>query len=133
MDKNKFIKNFSSLNNWEEKYLYIIELGKQLTPFPNKFKQSTYLVPGCQNLVWIALLYEKNNLKFYGDSNSIIVKGLIAILFIFYQNLKISEVIKCDAYPYLKNLCLSEHLTPSRMQGLGAIISFIKNLARSCI
>ncbi|MDQ1237577.1 MAG: cysteine desulfuration protein SufE [Wigglesworthia glossinidia] len=129
MNKHEFIKNFSYLHNWQEKYLYLIELGKSLSPFPEKFKNSNHLVTGCQNLVWIALLLNRGQIKFYGESNSVIVKGLIAVLFILYKNLKVSELVLYDINSYLKRLSLTDHLTPSRMQGLGAIINFIKKSA----
>ncbi|BAC24502.1 ynhA [Wigglesworthia glossinidia endosymbiont of Glossina brevipalpis] len=129
--KINFIKNFSSCENWEEKYLYIIELGNKLSPFPEKFRKNSNLIPGCQNDSWIYLIYENTKkIKFYGDSNSLIVKGLIAIIFILHEDLKLSEILTFDVKPYFNKLSLTNYLTPSRVQGLSSISKFIKKSAR---
>ncbi|BAP58671.1 SufE family protein [Candidatus Tachikawaea gelatinosa] len=124
-DKKRFFKNFNCCSCWEEKYLYIIELGKEL-----KKSKSLYLsknvVPGCLSKVWIDLSFEKDNKTIlYGDSDAALVKGLIALIFIFYNGLKAKEILTFDIEKYLKKICINQNLTNSRIQGLYSIIKKI--------
>lgn len=125
-NKEKFLKNFQLCNNWEEKYLYIIELGKFLKPIPRKFRTSKNILKNCQSKVWIFLIKKKNKIYFYGDSDTSIVKGLIAIIFIIYQSIKPHEIINYDLKPIFKKIKLIQHLTPSRVQGLESMIKNIR-------
>ncbi|AKC60526.1 cysteine desulfuration protein SufE [Blochmannia endosymbiont of Camponotus (Colobopsis) obliquus] len=130
LDKNTLLKNFLRCENWEEKYLYIITLGNNLSPAPNNIHSSKFLVPGCQSKTWIMVLTDNHtNVQLYGDSNSSIVKGIIAIIFIIYQGLTLKEIIKLDVSPFIKKLNLHQNLTFTRTQGLGDIIRTLRKQA----
>ncbi|WP_208438926.1 SufE family protein, partial [Bartonella grahamii] len=111
------IENFSFLDNWEDRYRYIIELGNELPPFPENAQNDAHKVPGCVSQVW--LLFSRDNsedpiLTFQGYSDSHIVRGLIYILLAFYSGKKASEIRIADAEGLLKTLGLNEQLTPQR-------------------
>jgi len=113
--------------NWEEKYLYVIELGGQLPALADEHRQDKNLISGCQSQVWIVMqTNEAGELSFAGDSDAAIVKGLLAIVFSLYQGLTAQEVVELDVRPFFTALELSQHLTPSRSQGLEAMIRAIR-------
>lgn len=119
--------NFQQINNWEERYIYLIELGKKLKIMPKIFYKKENLIPGCQSYVWIKLIKLKNNkVKFFGDSDSDIVKGLIAIVFFAYHNMQKEKILSFNIHNLLEEISLKKYLTFSRSQGLLSIISFIK-------
>ncbi|MBX4181154.1 cysteine desulfuration protein SufE [Sodalis sp. CWE] len=127
--KERLLLNFSHCNSWEEKYLYIIELGKCLLPFQESMRNSKNLISGCQSQTWIVVKIEKNGkVKLYGDSNASITKGLIAIVFSIYHDLTSEEIISYNVKPFFDSLKLTQHLTPSRSQGLGAIVESIRSM-----
>lgn len=126
IDKNKLVDNFSYFTSQEEKYLYLIELGKLLAAFPKNFYKKKYLVTGCQSQVWIKLKKNKDNtIKFLGDSDTLLVKGLISVIFILYKNMTPFDILSFDIMLWLKKISLTKYLTPSRSQGLEAVIKFI--------
>ncbi|MCV2531007.1 MAG: SufE family protein [Candidatus Lightella neohaematopini] len=131
MNQAQLIYNFNNCFSWEEKYLYLIELGQKLPLFPNKYKISKYLISDCQSQVWIVLTNHNNKINLQGYSDALIVKGLIAVLFILYKNLSLSELINFNIYPSLNDLNLSKYLTVSRNNGLNSIIRNIKNQAKT--
>ncbi|CNH47485.1 cysteine desufuration protein SufE [Yersinia aldovae] len=129
-EKDKLIRNFSRCLNWEEKYLYVIELGGQLAPLPEQQRQADNLISGCQSQVWIAMtLSEEGQVVFAGDSDAAIVKGLVAVVFILYRDLTPQQIVSLDVRPFFADLALSQHLTPSRSQGLEAMIRAIRSKA----
>lgn len=129
-DKDQLLHNFSRCSNWEEKYLYIIELGSYLPPLPTGMRTPNYLVSGCQSQVWIIMTADANgDVYLYGDSDATIVKGLIAMVFILYQGLTLEEIGILDVRPFFNALSLSQHLTPSRSQGLEAMVQGIRTRA----
>ncbi len=126
-DRDKLIRNFSRCLNWEEKYLYIIELGGQLAPLSEQQRHPENLISGCQSQVWIAMtLSAEGHVIFAGDSDAAIVKGLVAVVFILYHDLTPQQIISLDVRPFFADLALSQHLTPSRSQGLEAMIRAIR-------
>ncbi|UAJ64869.1 cysteine desulfuration protein SufE [Candidatus Schneideria nysicola] len=130
-DKKRLLINFSMCKNWEEKYLYIIDLGYLLPTFPEKMRIDQYLVPGCQSQVWIVVLIEiiqyKRVVRFYGDSDALIVKGLIALIFIIYKDKDLQEIVNLDIREILKFLELDKYLTSFRIQGINSILNAIHN------
>ncbi|AKC59932.1 cysteine desulfuration protein SufE [Blochmannia endosymbiont of Polyrhachis (Hedomyrma) turneri] len=133
--QNIVLRNFHNCINWEEKYLYIIELGNYLSSIPQSMKSEKNLIPGCQSKVWFIMKITnikngKNIVRFYGDSESAITKGILCIIFIMYQGLTIEEIIYFDPYHFLNQLELTEHLTYSRSQGVRSILQTIYNHAR---
>ncbi|AHG22366.1 cysteine desufuration protein SufE [Chania multitudinisentens RB-25] len=129
-DKDKLVRNFSRCLNWEEKYLYVIELGSKLPSLEETDRQRENLIAGCQSQVWIVLHHgEAGRVEFHGDSDAAIVKGLLAIVFILYHQLTPQQIIALDVRPFFTELALSQHLTPSRSQGLEAMIRAIRHKA----
>lgn len=126
-NKNKILDVFSICKNWEEKYQYMIELGNMLPPLSDNMKLSKYLVPGCQSQTWIISSINNNGIiELQGDSNSLITKGMIAIVFSLYQGLTPCDILSAKIIEFLKKLDLQQNLTFSRSQGLGSIIDIIQ-------
>ncbi|WP_411750992.1 cysteine desulfuration protein SufE [Serratia sp. (in: enterobacteria)] len=129
-DKDKLVRNFSRCLNWEEKYLYVIELGGQLPPLDESERQAANLISGCQSQVWIVMSANaEGRVEFHGDSDAAIVKGLLAVVFIVYHQLTPQQILDLDVRPFFSELALSQHLTPSRSQGLEAMIRAIRSKA----
>jgi cysteine desulfuration protein SufE len=129
-DKDKLVRNFSRCLNWEEKYLYVIELGSQLPPLDESERQAANLISGCQSQVWIVMSNNaEGRVEFHGDSDAAIVKGLLAVVFIVYHQLTPQQILDLDVRPFFSELALSQHLTPSRSQGLEAMIRAIRSKA----
>ena len=129
-DKDKLVRNFSRCLNWEEKYLYVIELGSQLPPLDESERQAANLISGCQSQVWIVMSNNaQGQVEFHGDSDAAIVKGLLAVVFIVYHQLTPQQILDLDVRPFFGELALSQHLTPSRSQGLEAMIRAIRSKA----
>jgi cysteine desulfuration protein SufE len=125
--KNQLIQAFSNITSWEEKYKKLIEIGKALPLYPEKFRTDDFKVSGCQSQVW--LYAEKNPanniVKFYADSDALIVKGLIALLLMVYSEHSAKEIL--DLKPdFIREIGLMEHLTPSRANGLASMLKQIK-------
>ena len=133
-DKQKLLRNFSRCANWEEKYLYVIELGAKLPPLSEELRQDRYRISGCQSQVWIKMTPQSDGtLAFEGDSDAAIVKGLIAVVFSLYQNLTAADIVALDVRHWFEELALTQHLTPSRSQGLEAMIRAIRHNAQNLL
>lgn len=129
-DKDKLLKNFSRCANWEEKYLYIIELGSRLPELAADQHKPENIIQGCQSQVWIVMHQQPDGvITLEGDSDAAIVKGLIAIVFILYQQMTPQDIVAFDVRPWFEKMALAQHLTPSRSQGLEAMIRSIRNKA----
>ncbi|CAI2440184.1 Cysteine desulfuration protein sufE [Serratia liquefaciens] len=129
-DKEKLVRNFSRCLNWEDKYLYVIELGAKLPALDDSERQAGNLISGCQSQVWIVMrLDEQGQVEFHGDSDAAIVKGLLAVVFILYHQMTPQQIVEVDVRPFFAELALSQHLTPSRSQGLEAMIRAIRSQA----
>ena len=129
-DKEKLVRNFNRCANWEEKYLYIIELGQRLPALSAEAHNADNLIQGCQSQVWIVMrLDEQGQVEFHGDSDAAIVKGLLAVVFILYHQMTPQQIVELDVRPFFAELALSQHLTPSRSQGLEAMIRAIRSQA----
>ncbi|QJC28305.1 cysteine desulfuration protein SufE [Enterobacteriaceae endosymbiont of Plateumaris braccata] len=126
-NKNILETNFKRCNSWEERYLYIIELGHRISILSQKHHSLKNLIHGCQSQVWITLKIDSNNhVLFKGYSDSSIVQGLLAIIFIFYNNKTYNEIIQFNIQSYFKKLSLDKYLSLSRLQGIEVIINTIK-------
>jgi len=131
-DKEKLVRNFNRCANWEEKYLYVIELGAVLPELSDSLRQPEYTISGCQSQVWIVMDEAiDGKIQLQGDSDAAIVKGLIAIVFILYQDMTAAEIVGFDVRPWFEQLALTQHLTPSRSQGLEAMIRAIRHRAQA--
>lgn len=122
---------FSILPDWEEKYAYIIDLGKKLPVLPENYKTEDYRVRGCVSQVWMVPQYDadKDIVLFTGDSDAIIVKGLVALLVMIYSGHSPREIGEVPIEKLFESWGLSQHLTPSRRNGLFSMVNKIKNLA----
>ncbi|WP_181994046.1 cysteine desulfuration protein SufE [Arsenophonus endosymbiont of Bemisia tabaci] len=133
-DENKLLRNFSRCQNWEERYLYLIELGEKLLPLSDRQKQVKNQVSGCQSQVWIFMESDSDGrIQFAGDSDAALVKGLIALVIIIFQNKTGQQILTTDSKAFFQKLSLEQHLTPSRSQGLHAMIRTIRQRVEKII
>jgi cysteine desulfuration protein SufE len=131
-DKVKLLRNFSRCANWEDKYLYIIELGQRLAPLSDDAHNPENIIQGCQSQVWIVMQRNADGrIELQGDSDAAIVKGLIAVVFILYHQMTAQDILAFDVRPWFEKMALTQHLTPSRSQGLEAMIRAIRAQAQS--
>ena len=130
MTIDELIDNFEFLDSWEDKYRYIIELGEKLPPFDEKFKTDEWKVKGCQSQVWLVPQKKADNkIVFMGDSDAMIVKGLIFIVLTIYNGMTLQEIKNLNIEEIFTKLGLKEHLSPSRRNGLESMIEKIKRYA----
>ncbi len=131
------IIDFEFFDNWEDKYKYIIELGKNCASLNEDEKNNDNKVDGCASQVWLIIKKEKIDdkiiLKFRGDSDAILVKGLVVILFSIFSDKSPDEIIKIDAFEKLRNLDLEKNLTMQRSNGLSSMVKRIKEEAQKYI
>ena len=129
-DKEKLLRNFLRCANWEEKYLYIIELGQRLPELNADDRCAENSIQGCQSQVWITMRQNAEGIiELQGDSDAAIVKGLIAVVFILYDRMTAEDIVRFDVRPWFEKMALTQHLTPSRSQGLEAMIRAIRTQA----
>lgn len=122
--------NFSFLDGWEERYAYVIDLGKHLPAFPEDQKNDLTLVRGCTSRVWLIPQDKENgHIHFIADSDAHIVRGLIALLMVIYNGKPKEFVTAFPIEDYFVGLGLGEHLSPSRRNGFFAMVERIKSLA----
>jgi cysteine desulfuration protein SufE len=129
--------DFALLDDWEDRYRYVIELGRGLPPLPDALRTEAHKVRGCASQVWLASTARAPRpgaaqvLEFQGDSDAHIVRGLIAILFAMYQDKTPEEILRTDARAVFGELGLKEHLTPQRSNGFFSMVERIRNDARA--
>ncbi len=130
----EIIENLSFLDDWEDRYRYLIELGQKLEPISRDERSDENKVHGCVSQVWLITkqqeLNDKKVLCFRGDSDAMIVKGLVAVLIALYSGLSPDEIIEKDAIAIFDDLNLREHLTSQRSNGLVAMVDRIKVKAK---
>lgn len=115
-------------NDWEEKYNYIIELGKTLPPIPSEYKKDEYLIKGCQSRVWLNAEKDKNIVHFYADSDALIPKGIIALLLRIVNHEPAQDIAQYN-FDVIQKIGLQQHLSPTRANGLLSMIKQIKQYA----
>jgi len=135
IELKEIIDNFEYLNDWEDRYRYIIELGSLLENFPQESKNDETKVSGCVSQVWISskVIKKETNkiISFKGDSDAHIVKGLVTIILSIYSNKTPEEILNLNGEEILKNLNLEDHLSPQRSNGLFSMLERIKSDARN--
>jgi cysteine desulfuration protein SufE len=123
-------EDFSYLDDWEDRYKHVIELGRALPAMPDALKSPATKVNGCASQVWIHSSVVDSadgpRLVLQGDSDALIVKGLIAVAFMVYAPLTAAEAANTDAVPIFADLGLKDHLTPQRSNGLASMVARIK-------
>jgi cysteine desulfuration protein SufE len=128
--------DFAFLDEWEERYRYIIELGEALPPFPDEARDAAHKVQGCVSQVW--LVTDKGPgldpvIRFQGDSDAHIVRGLVAIMLALFSDKRASEIVSTDAEALMRSLGLDEHLTPQRANGLRSMVKRMKGDAEAAL
>ncbi|MBY7731194.1 cysteine desulfuration protein SufE [Vibrio splendidus] len=132
MTPDKLKRNFDRCADWEERYLYLIELGERLPAFPTTKLDDEYLIAGCQSNVWLDLaINEEGQISMKASSDSSLVKGLLALVLIAYNEQNVSDVLSFDIKTWFTQLDLQSQLSPSRSQGLEAIVKHILNQAQT--
>lgn len=122
--------NFSFLDDWEDKYRYLIELGEGLAPFPEAYKNDTYKVDGCMSQVWLYPMKDDAGVySFIADSDAIIVKGLIAVILAAFNNKTVEQIQSVPIDEIFNQLGLETHLSPTRRNGFFAMVEKIKHLS----
>lgn len=129
--QDEIIEEFEGLTDWMDRYAYIIDLGNTLEPLPESVKKPENLIEGCQSRVWIdAKRGENNVIKFDADSDALIVKGITALLLRVLSGHTPDEILNADLY-FIDKIGLKDHLSPTRSNGLVAMIKQIMNYARA--
>lgn len=119
--QDEIIEEFSGLSDWMDKYSYIIELGNAVEPLEEKYKTPDNIIDGCQSRVWLVADEDNGNIVFRADSDAIIVKGLISLLIRVLSGNTPQDILDSDLY-FMKEIGLQEHLSPTRSNGLLAMI-----------
>lgn len=122
-------ETFDFLDDWEDRYRHVIELGKAMAPLDDSFKVPALKVNGCASQVWLRPIVENGRFDFQGDSDAMIVRGLIAVLHALYSGLPLAEVTQVDAHAELGRLGLNEHLSSQRSNGVRAMVERIRSVA----
>lgn len=133
---DEIIENFSFIDEWEERYRYVIELGKDLPGLAEEDINEANKVQGCVSQVWLKTSVEDGTdpvLTFEGDSDAHIVKGLVAITLSIFSGKKASEIASIDAEEIFNQIGLRDHLTPQRSNGLSSMIGRVKTDARAAL
>jgi cysteine desulfuration protein SufE len=138
LDIDEIIENFALLDEWDDRYRYVIELGRGLTPIDERDRNDRNKVQGCASQVWLATTTRPNGqggpvLTFVGDSDAHIVRGLIAILFAVYSGKHAREILSTDAVELFNRIGLREHLTPQRSNGFRSMVERIKSDAQTAL
>ena len=123
---NAIVEDFDFIDDWEDRYRYIIEKGKSMLPLDDALKVEATKVHGCASQVWMHSTVEQDIFYFEGDSDAIIVRWLISLLKSLYSGLPVSEVANINAVTELNRLGLTEHLSSQRSNGLNAMVTKIK-------
>ena len=135
LDIDELADNFSLFDDWEDRYRYIIDLGRTLAPFPEEKRTKDYKVDGCISQVWLATEHAYKDgqtfLSFVGDSDAHIVKGLLAIIFALFSHKTPAEILAIDADAQLARLDLDQHISPNRRNGVASVIRVIRAAAHA--
>ncbi|MBV2142628.1 SufE family protein [Falsochrobactrum sp. TDYN1] len=131
---DNIMSDFEFLDDWEDRYRYVIDLGRELPPYPDDARDTVHKVQGCVSQVWLKTLPHEGAdpvIEFLGDSDAHIVRGLVAIVLALYSGRKASEILATDPEEVLRKLGLDEHLTPQRSNGLRAMVARIHREAEA--
>ena len=137
-DIKEILDNFSVLDEWDDRYRYLIELGRELPPLAQSAHNETNKVQGCASQVWLETDVRPNGgdgpvLAFSGDSDAHIVRGLIAVLFAIFSGRSAREILSTDALTLFERMGLREHLTPQRSNGFRSMVERIRSDAQAAL
>ena len=138
MSIDEIIENFALLEEWDDRYRYLIELGRALAPLPEDARNPANKVQGCASQVWLSTSVKSNGadgpvLNFVGDSDAHIVRGLIAILLALMSDRHAKDILATDAVALFERLGLREHLTPQRSNGFRSMVERIRRDANAAL
>ena len=123
--QDQIIKEFSMVDDWMDKYQMLIELGNSLEPLDEKYKTPQNIIEGCQSRVWLQADYNDGIIHFSGESDAVIVKGLVSLLIQVLSDHTPDEILNCDLY-FIEQIGLREHLSPTRSNGLLSMVKQMK-------
>ena len=123
-------EEFGFFGDWSERYQYLIDLGRKLPPFPEEWKVEEHRLHGCQSMVWIVPTGDADRLEFAAISDSAIVSGLIYLALRVYSGRSAQQILATDP-DYISAIGLAKHLSPTRSNGLAALIAFIRDHAKA--
>lgn len=133
MSIEELITDFSFLDGWEDRYKYLIELGNQLPRLDEDKKRDEWKIAGCQSQVWIIPHIKDNSITFEGDSDAIIVRGIIFIVLEIFKDKTAQEILDIDVEKIFDKLGLQEHITPNRRSGMLSMVDKIKYYAEQLL
>ena len=123
--QDQIIEEFSMVDDWMDKYQMLIELGNSLEPLDEKYKTPQNIIEGCQSRVWLQADYNDGIIHFSGESDAVIVKGLVSLLIQVLSDHTPDEILNCDLY-FIEQIGLREHLSPTRSNGLLSMVKQMK-------
>ena len=119
--QDEILEEFSAFDDWMDKYALLIELGNSLAPLDDKYKTESNLIEGCQSRVWLQADYSDGLIHFQGESDAVIVKGIVSLLIKIISGHTPDEILNADLY-FVDKIGLKEHLSPTRSNGLVAML-----------
>lgn len=128
-DFEEIVEDFEFLEDWEDRYRFVIDMGKAMHPLPNALKAPATKVDGCASQVWLHPTVSGGVFTFDGESDAMIVRGLVAVLRKLYNGLTLKEVLAVDAHGEMARLGLNDHLSAQRSNGVRAMIERIRLVA----
>lgn len=126
--QNNVIEEFADLDDWMDKYALLIDLGNSLPPLEEKYKTESNLIEGCQSRVWLQADYVDGKILFKGESDAVIVKGIVSLLISILSDHTPQEILDADLY-FIEKIGLKEHLSPTRSNGLVAMVKQMRMYA----
>lgn len=133
MSIESLIEDFSFLDSWEDRYKYLIELGNKNPRFTDEQKSEQWKVQGCQSQVWIIPHFNDSHIWFEGDSDAIIVRGIIAVVLEIFKDKTAQEILDIDVEKIFDKMGLREHITPNRRSGMLSMVDKIKYYAQQAL
>ena len=127
--QDEIVEEFSAFDDWMDKYALLIDLGNSLKPLDEKYKTENNLIEGCQSRVWLQADYKDGKVFFQGESDAVIVKGLVSLLINVLSGHTPDEILNSELY-FIEKIGLKEHLSPTRSNGL---LSMVKQNASLCV
>ena len=126
--QNNVIEEFADFDDWMDKYALLIDLGNSLPPLEEKYKTESNLIEGCQSRVWLQADYVDGKILFKGESDAVIVKGIVSLLISILSDHTPQEILDADLY-FIEKIGLKEHLSPTRSNGLVALVNQMRMYA----
>ena len=126
--QDEIIEEFSALDDWMDKYQLLIDLGSEQEPLDEQYKTEQNLIDGCQSRVWLQADYEDGIIRFTAESDALIVKGIVSLLIRVFSGHTPQEILNADLY-FIEQIGLKEHLSPTRSNGLLAMVKQIRMYA----